>query len=189
MGCLNCGRGFHGECFNGPNRKKCCCAYLSPKKFGHKLPQPDKVVRGRPHKDNEALQDPLSSWRKRATVAYPLDKTKPCDWKGKKDCGGGKYPIVGCINGMQSTLHHGPVKIEEGVSFNFNDPDNIHLLCERCHHLWHHWNDAVYDFKLYSTLPHNPVEAPNELLETWANSNTRPKAPEPRTKPIEIGAD
>jgi hypothetical protein len=187
MGCLSCGRYLCDECRDVKDNI-CCCQRQTKITFAPTPPQ-GKAPRGRPTKEIDEINDPLSTWRKRAAIEFPVDPTKPCDWRNKSNVGGGKYPIVGCKDGYQKTIHHGPVKIEMGVQFNFNEQRNIHRICQICHHLWHHWNDAPYDAQLYMTLPHTPRDATSEELEMWANSNTRPKAPEPRTKSILVGSD
>jgi hypothetical protein len=143
----------------------------------------------RTEKDGTELIDPKSTWRKRAAIAYPLAKELPCEWQGKANVGGGKYPIVGCKSNNQLDIHHGPVKIEIGIKFDFNQKGNVHRICRVCHHLWHHWNDEPYKAEEWMLLPHSPVDATLEQLELWSNSKTRPKAPEPRTKPINVGVD
>lgn len=184
MGCLSCGRFLHDECSNFKDNK--CCCKSDKKSFTTTPPQ---ATKGRPQKENKEITDPLSTWRKRAAIEYPIESAVYCDWRNKSNVGGGKYPIIGCKDGKQKTIHHGPVKIEHGVEFNFNDPSNVHRICERCHHLWHHWNDSPYSAILYMTLPHNPRDATIEELNIWSDSKTRPQAPEPRTKPIQVGTD
>lgn len=203
MSCLACGRTFHDECLDIVD-STCCCRRRSThedtdRTTKHNIehigdadtPRP----RGRPHKNDADLEDPHSSWRRRASVAFPLDKEQPCEWRNLKNVGGGKYPIVGCASGMQSAIHHGPVKItigykdEEGNPFDFNREGNVHRICGRCHNLWHHWNDAPYDATEWAGYAHTPTDAtPHELLQ-WANSHTRPKPPFPRTGPRKLNEE
>jgi hypothetical protein len=181
MACLACGRDLHDEC-NPPN--DCCCGPVTKE-----ASVPRRV--GRPIKDDRTLVDPKSTWRKRATEKFPLDKEADCEWRLRANCGGGKYPIVGCSSGKQSAIHHGPVKILDDTEFeyDFNQTGNVHRLCHRCHTLWHHWNDVPFDPGTYSSQPHSPRNAtPDELL-LWGNATTRPKAPEPRTGPMKKDED
>lgn len=156
MGCPSCGRGFHDECENG-------CDVCHPD-----LDQITKSIRGigatgAPIKDASKIGDPYSTGRKRAAVMYPLFKTNPCEWRGKKNCGGGT-PIIGCINGLQQDRHHGPVKNPLR-----NEPGNVHRICKKCHNRWHEINDAIYDEKLYDETSHEPEQATEiELLANEA---------------------
>jgi hypothetical protein len=70
---------------------------------------------------------------------YPLDREGDCEWKLQKNCGGGKSPIIGCIDGRQEARHHGPDK----NTLN-NDSGNVHRICHRCHNRWHARNDPDY---------------------------------------------
>lgn len=116
---------------------------------------------GAPIKNPEDVKDRLSTGRKRAAVQYPLFRDQPCEWQGKKNCGGGT-PIVGCINGLQQHRHHGPVK-----DTLRNEPTNIHRICNNCHARWHAVNDPIYNEEEYNKLPHQPQ--PAEELELIAN--------------------
>jgi hypothetical protein len=151
MGCPGCGRFFHEECET--NCENC---------HGEQ----DRVVKsitngsmGAPIKDPDKVTDRFSTGRKRAAVLYPIFKDKPCDWRGKKNVGGG-HGIVGCINGMQQHRHHGPIK-----DTLRNDPENIHRICTKCHSRWHAVNDPLYSEEEYEDLPHSPEDATDiELL-------------------------
>lgn len=151
MGCLSCARGFCVEC------KKCKKGKCHTKVDESKI----AVLRGvgRPLKEIHEMKDAASTGRKRAATLYPLFKDQPCEWQGKKNCGGGKHPIVGCIDGLQQARHHGPIK-----DTRRNDPNNVHRISTDCHNRWHTLNDAVYDETLYSTLPHVPEFATFEEL-------------------------
>lgn len=151
MGCISCGRGFHSECEAG-------CSSCHPNIES----EVRSIVtigngKGAPIKDPEDVGDPLSTGRKRAAKMYPIYKNQPCEWRGKKNCGGGVKPIVGCVNGFQHHRHHGPVKDPLR-----NEPGNVHRICHHCHNRWHAENDPEYDAMKYNTLPHNP-EAATEL--------------------------
>lgn len=73
------------------------------------------------------MKDVKSTGRKRAALLYPLDKNHPCEWRGKKNCGGGLKPIVGCLDGFQRHRHHGPVKNPV-----HNEQGNVHRVCATC---------------------------------------------------------
>lgn len=153
MTCVACGRGFHQECTKKKGCKKC-----------HSKEE-DKLVsiETKRKKGNKAdgLIDPLSTGRKRAGELYILDKTAPCEWRGLRNCGGGKRPIVGCVDGKQSARHHGPVK-----DTTRNHEGNVHRICTRCHNHWHELNDLIYNEREYALLPHDPSPAePSELID------------------------
>jgi len=155
MGCPSCGRGFHNECEKG-------CANCHPDLI--KLAKSITTIgnsRGAPIKDPKDVRDRHSTGRKRAGHLYPIFRDKPCEWRGKKNVGGG-HPIIGCINGFQRHRHHGPVK-----DTLRNEPTNVHRICTNCHARWHAVNDPLYDEEEYDKLPHTPEEA-NEI-ELMAN--------------------
>jgi len=145
MGCTSCGRDFHWECETGCDN---CHGELEQKAkslgFG---------TRGAPVKNVEDITDPYSTGRKRAAIQYPIHKTNPCEWRGKKNCGGGT-PIIGCIDGLQIDRHHGPIKdpLE-------NSPGNVHRICKKCHNRWHVVNDPIYDRATYAQTKHEPQPA------------------------------
>jgi hypothetical protein len=127
----------------------------------------------RTYKDDSALKDQQSTGRKRAAKMYPLDTEADCEWQMKKNCGGGKLPIIGCLNGKQEARHHGPDK----NTLN-NEKGNVHRICHFCHNRWHTLNDpdyvwgAIYD-------PHNPrMASPVDvaLNEEFWNGKTLVKA-------------
>lgn len=154
MACPACGRGFHAECLEG-------CKKCHPKQKNEPIvisgtTEPERKKKG---KTAAGLKDPKSTGRKRAAELYPLDKSAPCEWQGKKNCGGGKRPIVGCVDGLQVARHHGPVK-----DTTRNHEGNVHRICTRCHNHWHELNDLVYDQKAYGLLPHDPESASAEEL-------------------------
>lgn len=163
-GCVYCGRGFCEECEDCPKSEGLECHLkvepvvissaepLEPQDppVAKALPAPD--VRKKTTRDT--LKDPQSTGRKRAARLYPLDPEAPCDWQGKKECGGGRRPIIGCLDGKQQHRHHGPVK-----NTVKNHEGNVHRICTACHVHWHELNDLIYDEKDYGLLPHEPVEA------------------------------
>lgn len=153
MGCAACGRGFHSECLT-----KC-------KKCHPKESRTDEIVVERTSKPGPrkskvtGLKDEKSTGRKRAAQLYPLDTSLPCEWRGKKNCGGGRRPIIGCVAGNQKHRHHGPVK-----KTTRNEEGNVHRICHDCHVHWHEMNDLIYDEQQYNNLPHDPVPATAEEL-------------------------
>lgn len=156
MGCLACGRGFHKECDNSG------CVNCHPDVV--KMVKSLATVggsRGAPLKDPENVTDKFSTGRKRAAKLYPLWKKKPCEWQGKKNCGGGK-PIVGCYKGLQQHRHHGPVK-----EVLRNEPGNVHRICNNCHARWHAVNDDEYNEEEWDKTEHKPEDA--EEIELLAN--------------------
>lgn len=153
--CTPCGRGFHHECLKGC--KKC-----------HPKVKTDSVVEviSKPTTRKskvDGLKDEKSTGRKRAAILYPIDKEAPCEWQGKKNCGGGRRPIVGCLTGKQQHRHHGPVK-----KTTRNEEGNVHRICTDCHVHWHELNDLVYDEQQFNSLPHDPVAASEEeIVQTF----------------------
>lgn len=153
MACSACGRGFHDECLDG-------CKKCHPKEKTKAAEPKVTVITGRKKGSvADGLKDPHSTGRKRAAELYPLDKSSPCEWRGKKNCGGGKRPIVGCVDGLQVARHHGPVK-----DTTRNHEGNVHRICTRCHNHWHELNDLVYDQREYGLLPHDAETATAEEL-------------------------
>lgn len=89
---------------------------------------------------------------------YPLFPDDDCEWKLKKNNGGGQHPIVGCLNGKQQARHHGPDK----NTLN-NDSGNVHRICHQCHNRWHARNDEGYVWGgLYND--HSPTVATPETV-------------------------
>lgn len=150
-GCLKCGRGFHKEC------KRCRKGKCHSKEI-----EPDTELESR-KSSKENLRDPISTGRKRAAQLYPIDPVAACEWQRKRNCGGGRVPIIGCLEGLQKDRHHGPVK-----DTTRNERNNVHRLCYACHHHWHELNDLEYNTKDFNLLPHQPEEANVEeiILDT-----------------------
>lgn len=158
MPCLACGRGFCDEC----EFEDCTKCHPDVEKLVKTFTATGSL--GAPIKRPEDVTDPKSTGRKRAAQLYPIFKDAPCEWQGKKNCGGGKFPIVGCINGLQRHRHHGPVK-----NTLRNEPGNVHKLCFACHNRWHALNDSVYDEVEFDKLPHTPEPATEmELIASEA---------------------
>lgn len=107
----------------------------------------------RTYKDDSALRDQQSTGRKRAAKMYPLDPEGDCEWRMQKNCGGGEYPIVGCMKGKQEARHHGPDK----NTLN-NEKGNVHRICHFCHNRWHTLNDPDYVWSA-NHPKHNPWSA------------------------------
>lgn len=149
-GCLDCGRGFCDLC----GEHSCCIA--EPVEIIKDTPPKEKRSIGRPVKENpDEIRDKHSTGRKRAAMLYPISENSPCEWKSQTNCGGGKFPIIGCIDGKQQHRHHGPDK----NTLN-NAPSNVHRICDDCHNIWHSQNDRDYD----PALPHSPRAATNDEL-------------------------
>jgi hypothetical protein len=110
------------------------------------------------YKTDAVLKDQQSTGRKRAAVMYPLDKESDCEWRLRENCGGGKYPIVGCSDGKQQARHHGPDK----NTLN-NDSGNVHRICHQCHNRWHAKNDGEYVWGSVPN-PHNPRDTTLEVI-------------------------
>lgn len=186
MGCINCGSGFHELC------EECSCCKPkpssgttssvsgSPSNGGHdsdKIEEVAKVKLGkdsggsngprkRTYKSPENIKDPHSTGRKRAALLYPIVKDSPCEWRGLTNCGGGKYPIVGCIEGFQQDRHHGPNK-----DTLHNERENVHLICKHCHNIWHSQNDPNYDPESPKHKPHEPRKAEHiELVRRYGGA-------------------
>jgi len=153
--CIACARGFYNECQRGGKCKKksnpVAEAPQAPLSFVEEYKKRGKVAKD--------LSDPKSTGRKRAAELYPLNASAPCEWQGKKNCGGGRYPVIGCVAGTQKHRHHGPVK-----DTTRNQAGNVHRICHSCHNHWHELNDLTYDQREYGLLPHDPEEATVEEL-------------------------
>lgn len=118
----------------------------------------EEEVERQTYKDDSSLRDQQSTGRKRAARWYPLDETKICEWAGKKNCGGGKFPIIGCAANLQQARHHGPDK----NTLN-NESGNVHRICHSCHNRWHTLNDPGYVWGAVHDL-HAPIVASVEDL-------------------------
>lgn len=152
------------ECSDGSDQHSVSSPDLVPSGMVA-LEEETEEVEAHTYKDDSNLRDQQSTGRKRAAAKFPLDETAPCEWSMKKNCGGGKFPITGCVTGLQMARHHGPDK----NTLN-NDVGNVHRICATCHNRWHTLNDEGYD---WSTVhePHSPREATvidiSESEEFW----------------------
>lgn len=151
MGCANCGRGFHFQC------RKCLKGKCHPVQA--ELIDVETSQRGVVSQvlRKSVFKDPQSTGRKRAAKLYPIDRTKACEWQGFKECGGGRFPVIGCYNNKQAHRHHGPIKNPLN-----NYEGNVHRICYNCHVRWHELNDVDYSEADNRLLPHKPVPA-NDL--------------------------
>ena len=157
MPCHYCGRGLHRECLT--RCKTCHPSPKNPKNIVSALKPSSTGLVGRPLKELDAMKDVKSTGRKRAALLYPLDKNHPCEWRGKKNCGGGLKPIVGCLDGFQRHRHHGPIKNPV-----HNEQGNVHRICATCHNRWHALNDPIYNEQEYMKLPHSPEDATEDEI-------------------------
>jgi hypothetical protein len=156
MPCIDCARGFHGECGD-----PCCCAGLQEKASLLSESLPIALVSGlvgRPPKPDDEIS--VSAGRKRAASSYELEMgdDKLCEWLGLANCGGGFKPIIGCLRGRRQHIHHGPDKDTSN-----NERHNISLICHLCHNRWHAANNSLY----------GKVKCPEGI---------QPKNPRPMTK-------
>src|SRR5712664_1013864 len=204
-GCLACGRFFHNECLDTRDSVCCCKRSVAEATTAAILLNPYSGVVARAAENLSAKasdesrsgsgsvgsegdsEESAVDILNRAVLEFPIDGSVACDWKSLADCGGGKYPIVGCANGYQLNLHHGPVQIlpglmdDDGRTYDFNSTGNIHKICGRCHLLWHYWNQETYDPIEALHQPHRPRPATAHELVTWSTGVSRPNAPEPFT--------
>jgi len=132
--------------------------------------QEEEIDGQRTYKDDSALKDQQSTGRKRAARWYPLDENALCEWAGKKNCGGGKHPITGCVSNFQQARHHGPDK----NTLN-NEKGNVHRICHTCHNRWHTLNDPDYVWGAVQ-IEHSPKPAtPEDYMESekfWEGRST-----------------
>lgn len=174
MACIECLRGFHEECVLKP----CCCGKEEEKEdstpiFSEVIDQPIEIKRsvGRPVQEVIGV----SAGRKRAAEIYgnEMGIDKPCEWRGMANCGGGKFPIIGCLSGTREHIHHGPNK-----DTSHNERNNVSLICTLCHNRWHAANDKAYeeDPEAYKLLPKQPrVMSIEETLKAVAHESNRKK--------------
>lgn len=165
MPCIDCGRGFHEDC--DTNCEDC-----------HPVIEEEVAI-----VESLSYKDPKSTGRKEAAKLYPIicrtcslpttrinresgqcecgpsRTTDPCEWQGKKNCGGGSVPITGCADGTQVDRHHGPIK-----SPIRNHVGNVHRLCSKCHQRWHTLNDPGYDEQAAELQRHEPELATLEEI-------------------------
>ncbi len=167
--CIHCARGFNELCEEEEacsdrieNRQRSGSNKLSGASDNVRESDSEGISgsggRTRGSKRDDELKDPHSTGRKRAAILFPLDKDEPCEWRSKAYCGGGKYPIIGCLAGFQENRHHGPDK-----NTLKNEEGNVHRICDDCHNIWHSQNDPTYD-SYNAKLKHEPRGAtPHEI--------------------------
>lgn len=118
-------------------------------------------VGGGESRSGRGKSDSQSAGRKIAAKLYPLTEDAPCEWRNQSECGGGNFPILGCLEGTQQARHHGPEKNVQN-----NDQGNVHRICHYCHYRWHAKNDPTYDWNAGVWPPHNPrPHTPKEQRE------------------------
>jgi hypothetical protein len=125
-------------------------------------------------RDIGTLADVTSTGRKRVARMYPISPGQVCEWAGKKHCGGGPVPIMGCINNPATDLHHGPDKNtlnNAKASRGIGAAENVHVVCSECHNAWHAANDPYYpeydrqEQQAEPWLPNAPFEwGPQEMV-------------------------
>lgn len=146
--CPFCNAGWHHECLKPVVMKDnedlyvCCCD------TGEDAP----VVLGVRQKEGEDMQDVISTGRKRAALAKPINEGDICEWANLKYAGGGVYPIIGCNGKEAKHRHHGPDK-----STLNNGLDNLHAVCTSCHNRWHASNDPYYGERPEEGKPFLPL--------------------------------
>lgn len=169
MKCSDCVRGFHNDCWG-----ECSCDHQATpttvtgggndenrgSQEEENWRQALRKNRGRRTKRDASLKDQQSTGRKRAARLYPLDSSAACEWRGKANCGGGEFPVLGCIEGRQTDRHHGPDKVVTN-----NEPGNVHRICSSCHHEWHAKNNKDYEWKGKAHQLHQP--RPMTTEELW----------------------
>lgn len=163
MSCTSCGRGLHFECGT-----TCCCKSNQTNEptednldfVGFTDSPSFKEVEDKKPKDTERDVS-VSAGRKEAADLYPIEEGMVCEWARLANCGGGLFPIVGCIGNAAEHRHHGPDKKTTN-----NRPGNVHRICTPCHNLWHARNNAVYDRDTYKDLLHSPRLANTDELLT-----------------------
>lgn len=111
-------------------------------------------------RDIGSLADVTSTGRKRVARMYPITPGQVCEWAGKKNCGGGVNPVMGCLNNPATDLHHGPDKNtlnNEKGSRGVGEKENVHVICAECHNMWHAANDPLYP----------PYDRQEQQAEPW----------------------
>lgn len=180
--CLECASGFPELC---ENDEPCAKAELGSSGSlsdllageGFSEVEPKKKLRDSRRKKNDMnLKDPQSTGRHRAvTIHGKANPEEPCEWRGLANCGGGRYPILGCDGGVQENLHHGPNK----NTLN-NERENIHKICSQCHNRWHTLNDVDYEWDGHHEL-HSPRPPTKEDIELDAKRW--------KTKPVKVAKE
>lgn len=158
--CPHCRVGFHSMCDTNCNCHSDASLLYSPEPEEEDEDEGRRSNRSRNEssrtgKRTSSLKDEQSTGRKRAARMYPLDREAPCDWLNKDNCGGGLFPVLGCLDGKQQARHHGPDK-----NVINNEEGNVHRICHACHYRWHVANDPTYDWNKTDYPSHAPCDMP-----------------------------
>ena len=146
MSCLPCAAEMHWECLN-PVDDLCCCDEVIS------FINDEPAKRGGPTKEATDMVDPISTGRKRAAQAKPIEEGMVCEWAGLLNAGGGVECIIGCNGNVATNIHHGPDK-----DVLNNDVDtNLHRICAKCHNRWHTLNDEFYGIRPTPGTPFIPL--------------------------------
>lgn len=139
-------------------------------------------------KSGDQMKDVLSTGRKRAAKAAPITPGMACEWQGLLFAGGGVHPVIGCVSGVASDIHHGPDK----SVLNNVVGTNLHRVCDHCHNRWHALNDPYYGVRPengdpFLPLPGNPRHMHDPFTKATpsdqiANEAWWTKRPEDRTE-------
>lgn len=152
--CPSCYTGVHSDCYNPPDDedKFCCCDDLvASVGYGNEADRQAAVIAK--IKEASEITDVTSTGRKRAALAYPIEKGMICEWANLKRAGGGVKPIIGCVGNEATDRHHGPDK----NTLN-NTEGNVHRICATCHNRWHAANDEYYGKRPGGTEPFIPLD-------------------------------
>lgn len=175
--CHSCRLGYHAECmfvWHFEDIDCCCGGDVSFDAAGNVRTEstPADIIDGKEidngylgdaHTGTKSLgdyKDPISTGRKFAAQAAPIDVGQICEWAGLARAGGGVRPIVGCVGRPASDRHHGPDK----NTMNNVVGINLHRICDHCHNTWHALNDPHYGERPDHTKPFIPQ---GELGVDW----------------------
>lgn len=171
--CIDCAEGFPELCQAGGCKVEPEVTSLASLLAGDGFSEVTKKPRdSRRVKNDMNLKDPQSTGRHRAVAIHgKADPDEPCEWRGLANCGGGRFPILGCNSGVQENLHHGPDK----NTLN-NERINIHKLCSQCHNRWHTLNDVDYEWDGHHPLHSPKVPSEQDIkvdAERWKNKRVK----------------
>lgn len=184
--CFSCRSGYHNECeIAWVEDVDCCCGgeivfdaggnvrtEENATDFTGLEKEIDGGYLGDAHTGTKSLgdyKDPISTGRKFAAQAAPIEVGQTCEWAGLKRAGGGVIPIVGCVGRPASDRHHGPDK----NTMNNAVGTNLHRICDHCHNTWHALNDPHYGERPDHTKPFIPQ---GELGVDWFAHDPHTKA-------------
>lgn len=167
--CPACRAGFENECWFAWDTDKVSCGEVQFDAAGNvKLSTNENLFTdnenegidggylGDAHTGSKSLgdyRDAISTGRKFAAQAAPINAGQVCEWAGLARAGGGVVPIVGCIGRPASDRHHGPDK----NTMNNAVGTNLHRICDHCHNTWHALNDPHYGERPEHTKPFLPL--------------------------------